>query len=51
MNLSEKWLRNQLQKQGINKVNSIFFASINENHELHLSFDNDLTKTIPDISH
>jgi uncharacterized membrane protein YcaP (DUF421 family) len=51
MNLSEKWLRNQLQKKGINKLDSIFFASINKNHELHFSFKNDLTKTKPEILH
>ncbi|MGR3766514.1 DUF421 domain-containing protein [Rossellomorea sp. NS-SX7] len=51
MNLSEKWLRNELQKKGINNMDGIFFASINEHHELHFSFENDLTTTEPEILH
>ena len=51
LNLNEKWLKNQLQKKGINKLDSIFFASINDEHELHFSFVNDVKKTTHPIVH
>jgi uncharacterized membrane protein YcaP (DUF421 family) len=44
LGLNEKWLKIQLQKKGINNLDSIFFASINDKHELHFSFVNDVTK-------
>ncbi|UQD51802.1 DUF421 domain-containing protein [Bacillus methanolicus] len=51
LNLNEKWLKNQLQKKGIDKLDSIFFASINDKHELHFSFVNDVTKPAHPIVH
>lgn len=50
LNLNEKWLKNQLQKKGIDNLDSIFFASINDKHELHISFVN-VTKTARPIVH
>jgi uncharacterized membrane protein YcaP (DUF421 family) len=51
LNLNEKWLINQLQKKGIKELDSIFFASINDNRELHFSFVNDVTKATHRIVH
>ncbi|MCQ6268401.1 DUF421 domain-containing protein, partial [Fictibacillus sp. WQ 8-8] len=51
LNLNEKWLLDQLQKKGIKELDSIFFASINDNHELHFSFVNDVTKATLPIVH
>lgn len=51
LKLSEKWIRQQLHKKGIEKIEDIFFASVNENHELYFSLVNDVTKTEPEILH
>ncbi len=50
-NLSEEWLIQQLSTQGIYNINRIFFASINRNHELHVSLKNENNMTIPPIKH
>ena len=50
-NLSEAWLIQQLSAQGINHINHVFFASINRNHELHVSLKNESSMTIPTIKH
>ncbi|WP_116290429.1 YetF domain-containing protein, partial [Klebsiella pneumoniae] len=44
LNVTESWLKNQLKKKGLERMNEIFFASINQNHELHVSLDNETTK-------
>lgn len=51
LNLDEKWLENTLKKKGITDMTTIFFASINARNEIHLSFENDTTNIIPEISH
>lgn len=51
LHLSESWLRNQLQKKGIEDINSIFFASINENHDLYFSVENEINKVDPEVFH
>lgn len=50
LNLSEKWLLNELQKKGLKPVD-IFFASINAKHEMHLSLKNHNNITKPPINH
>ncbi|XBD01145.1 YetF domain-containing protein [Pseudalkalibacillus hwajinpoensis] len=37
LGLSESWLKTKFAEKGVMKLNSIFFASINENQEIHLS--------------
>lgn len=37
LHLDEKWLRSQLNKQGITNLEDIFFASVNEKGELFIS--------------
>ncbi|MFT0802724.1 DUF421 domain-containing protein [Bacillus swezeyi] len=51
LNLTESWLKNQLKKKGIKRIDEIFFASVNDNHELHFSLDNDTTKVEPEVLH
>ncbi len=51
VNLSEAWLIQQLSSQGVNNLNNVFFASINSNHELHVSLKNENHTTIPPIKH
>lgn len=48
-NLNEKWLRQQLAEQGVCDANSVFFASINSNLELHVSLRDDTDIVIPPI--
>jgi uncharacterized membrane protein YcaP (DUF421 family) len=50
-NLSEAWLIQQLSDQGVNNKDSVFFASINHNLELHVSLKNENNLTIPPIKH
>lgn len=51
LNTSEAWLIQQLSTQGVTDLNSVFFASITHNLELHVSFKNENTITIPPIKH
>lgn len=44
LNLTDSWLKEQLLKQNITDVNSVFFASINQAHEVHLSLKEDKNK-------
>lgn len=50
-NVTEAWLIQQLSEQGIIDKNSVFFASINHNLELHISLRNENHPTIPPIKH
>ena len=50
-NLTEAWLIQQLSAQGVNNINRVFFASINRNHELHVSLRNENRMNIPTIKH
>lgn len=50
-NLSEAWLIQQLSDQGVNNKDSVFFASINHNLELHVSLKNENNLVIPPIKH
>ena len=50
-NLSEAWLIQQLSNQGVYNINGVFFASINRNHELHVSLKNENNINIPPIKH
>jgi uncharacterized membrane protein YcaP (DUF421 family) len=49
--LTESWLKQQLNKKGITNIDQIFFASVNENHELHVSLFNNITSSMPRIYH
>jgi uncharacterized membrane protein YcaP (DUF421 family) len=51
INLTESWLKQQLNKKGITEIDSIFFASVNEKHELHVSMFNNITSSMPQIKH
>lgn len=53
MNVTEEWLKQQIKDHGITEVKHIFFASINENHELYFSLktDKDSNDFVPLILH
>ena len=51
VNLNEAWLIQQLSDQGVNDINTVFFASINRNLELHVSLKNENNINIPPIKH
>ena len=51
LNVTESWLKNQLKKKGLERMDEIFFASVNQNHELHVSLDNQTTKIEPELLH
>ncbi|WP_163582034.1 DUF421 domain-containing protein [Gracilibacillus saliphilus] len=50
-NLDEKWLDQQLYQLGIKDIEEVFFASINQNHELHISLYDEKNVKIPQIRH
>jgi uncharacterized membrane protein YcaP (DUF421 family) len=50
LNLTEKWLHQELQKKGLKSVD-IFFASVNANHELHVSLYRNNKIIKPEIKH
>jgi uncharacterized membrane protein YcaP (DUF421 family) len=50
LELSEKWLREELQKKGL-QLTDIFFGSVNAQNELHVSLKNDTQKITPEINH
>lgn len=45
LNLSETWLKDQLAAVNILDLKTIFFASVNEKNELHVSLKNDMEDT------
>lgn len=45
LNLSELWLRNQLYAVNIREVEEVFFASVNDKKELHISLRNYMENT------
>lgn len=49
--VNEEWIRQQLSYQGVDNVNDVFFASMNRNHELHISLKDDSNINIPPIKH
>ncbi|MDF2613306.1 MAG: hypothetical protein K0S71_1092 [Clostridia bacterium] len=51
LGLDEAWLRKELRQQEIYDMNNVFFASLNNNHELHISFSEQDTISIPPIKH
>ena len=51
LNVTENWLKNQLKKKGLERMDEIFFASVNQNHELHVSLDNETAKIEPELLH
>lgn len=48
-NVDEIWLRHQLKVQGVEDVNNVFFASINEKLEIHISLKEEPGVTVPPI--
>jgi uncharacterized membrane protein YcaP (DUF421 family) len=40
LNLNEQWLHNQLQNANISNTQDVFFASVNDKMELHISIKN-----------
>lgn len=51
VNLDEAWLKQELDKQGVNDLKDVFFASINRNLELHVSLQQEDNLAIPPIKH
>ncbi|MBU8907571.1 DUF421 domain-containing protein [Desertibacillus haloalkaliphilus] len=54
LKLDEQWLKDQLQQAGISKAQSVFFASVNEQHQLHVSINEDqhlLLRNVPPMHH
>jgi uncharacterized membrane protein YcaP (DUF421 family) len=50
-NVSENWLKQQLQEKGIHDTAQVFFASINKDLDLHISLKNEKTNDIPLLYH
>ncbi|WP_070000061.1 DUF421 domain-containing protein [Cellulosilyticum sp. I15G10I2] len=50
-NLDEKWLNEQLAYQEVTDIKSIFFASLNHNHDLHISLRDETQILTPVIKH
>ncbi|WP_245917951.1 DUF421 domain-containing protein [Alteribacillus bidgolensis] len=48
-NVDEIWLRHQLKIQGVDDVSNVFFASINEKLEIHISLKEEPEVTVPPI--
>lgn len=51
LNLDETWLFHQLKHDKINDIKEVFFASINQKHELQISLKKDVNVTVPIIKH
>ncbi|UCZ53468.1 DUF421 domain-containing protein [Bacillus shivajii] len=51
LHLNEPWLKQQLTAQGIDDIKNVFFASINRNHQLHVSLKDERNVNIPPIKH
>lgn len=51
LSLSESWLRQQLKEKGYANLSDIFFASVNNRKELHISALNPSEHKIPPIRH
>lgn len=49
--LDEKWLDQQLKRQGITDMDSVFFASVTEKQELHVSLKQESNTEIPPLHH
>ncbi|TDL33105.1 DUF421 domain-containing protein [Jeotgalibacillus sp. S-D1] len=50
-NLNEEWIDEQLRSQGISDRSYVFFASLNKDHQLHISLKNEENLIIPKIKH
>lgn len=50
-NLDTDWLDQQLAAQGVHNIKVVFFASINLNHELHVSLKDEKNINIPPLIH
>ena len=50
-NLNEAWIQQQLSHKGNIDINNVFFASINQDLELHVSLKDEKNITIPPIRH
>ncbi|PMC35426.1 DUF421 domain-containing protein [Bacillus sp. UMB0899] len=51
LELDENWLRNQLSQHGLIDYHQIFYASVNQDHELHISFKKETHTSLPPIRH
>lgn len=51
LGLDEKWLRHELTLQGITEIQEIFFASINDNKELHVSLKMEHQMKLPPLKY
>jgi len=50
-NVDVVWLKQQLSYQGVVELDSVFYASINKNHEVHISLKDDSNIPIPPLKH
>ncbi|MGK9185176.1 DUF421 domain-containing protein [Priestia filamentosa] len=51
LKLNETWLRKELAKKEVSNIEQIFYASVNKNKKLHISFHNQIHSVKPDIFH
>lgn len=51
LDLNETWLKQELMNQGVQNIYDVFYASINRNHQLHVSFKRDHNIKVPPIKH
>jgi uncharacterized membrane protein YcaP (DUF421 family) len=51
LNLNEKWLKQQLSNRGLTDISKIFFASVKDNKEIHVSLVEGESAAKPSILH
>lgn len=51
LNLNEAWLKHHLDKNGITRVEEVFYAAVNEKHQIHISLVEAPKPTTPPIYH
>jgi uncharacterized membrane protein YcaP (DUF421 family) len=51
LNLNEAWIKQHLNKKGIVDIKGVFYASVNDKHELHVSLVDHLVPSTPPIHH
>ena len=47
LSLSEQWLRDELNRHGIKDLDRVFYASVNEKKEIHISLAQELSSGPP----
>ena len=51
LNAEKSWLKDQLKQKGIANVENVFYASLNEKKELHISLKDQQSTVLPKLNH